>query len=138
MTRPSLPRRSIPREFVSAPILRILGRICADLGVRVGKALAQARAAKTKPDGKSMTQKDLATAVNAKPQDVSRSGPPGPDSPAGHGRQPPITRRITGQYRVLTDECRSPISSLEKQCPISNSWAKSSGSSVSNCVVRLR
>lgn len=37
----------------------------------VGKALAQARAAKTKPDGKSMTQKDLATAVNAKPQDVS-------------------------------------------------------------------
>lgn len=37
----------------------------------VGKALAQARQAKTKPDGKSMTQKDLATAVNAKPQDVS-------------------------------------------------------------------
>ena len=56
----------------------------------MGKALAQARAAKTKPDGKSMTQKDLATAVNAKPQDVSRSGPLGPDSPIGHGRQPPI------------------------------------------------
>lgn len=37
----------------------------------VGKALAQARADKKKPDGKSMTQKELATAVNAKPQDVS-------------------------------------------------------------------
>ncbi|KAK1926004.1 putative multi protein-bridging factor 1 [Papiliotrema laurentii] len=37
----------------------------------VGKALAQARAAKVKPDGKSMTQKDLATAVNAKPQDIA-------------------------------------------------------------------
>ena len=45
-------------------------KFIADLSV--GKALAQARAAKTKPDGKSMTQKDLATAVNAKPQDVSR------------------------------------------------------------------
>nr|GFD25063.1 multiprotein bridging factor [Tanacetum cinerariifolium] len=44
-------------------------------GRKVGKALAQARAAKTKPDGKSMTQKDLATAVNAKPQDVSRAVP---------------------------------------------------------------
>ncbi|KAI9635792.1 multi protein-bridging factor 1 [Dioszegia hungarica] len=37
----------------------------------VGKALAQARAAKLKPDGKSMTQKELATAVNAKPQDIA-------------------------------------------------------------------
>ncbi|ORX34837.1 putative multi protein-bridging factor 1 [Kockovaella imperatae] len=37
----------------------------------VAKALAQARAAKTKPDGKSMTQKDLATAVNAKPSDIA-------------------------------------------------------------------
>jgi putative transcription factor len=36
----------------------------------VGKALATARMAKIKPDGKAMTQKDLATAVNAKPQDV--------------------------------------------------------------------
>jgi hypothetical protein len=41
----------------------------------VGKALAQARQAKLKPDGKSMTQKDLATAVNAKPQDVSETRP---------------------------------------------------------------
>ncbi|GFZ51947.1 Multiprotein-bridging factor 1 [Saitozyma sp. JCM 24511] len=39
--------------------------------VSVGKALAQARQAKLKPDGKSMTQKDLATAVNAKPQDIA-------------------------------------------------------------------
>jgi hypothetical protein len=38
--------------------------------VSVGKALAQARMAKIKPDGKAMTQKDLATSVNAKPQDV--------------------------------------------------------------------
>lgn len=60
--------------------------MCANLGVSVGKALAQARAAKTKPDGKSMTQKDLATAVNAKPQDVSGPGPLGPDSPIGHWR----------------------------------------------------
>ncbi len=42
----------------------------------VGKALAQARQAKIKPDGKSMTQKDLATAVNAKPQDVSDNHAP--------------------------------------------------------------
>jgi hypothetical protein len=47
----------------------------ADGEIRVGKALAQARAAKMKPDGKSMTQKDLATAVNAKPQDVSIRSP---------------------------------------------------------------
>jgi len=45
------------------------------MSFRVGKALAQARSAKLKPDGKSMTQKDLATAVNAKPQDVSRRFP---------------------------------------------------------------
>ena len=38
----------------------------------VGKALANARMAKMKPDGKSMTQKDLATSVNAKPQDVGQ------------------------------------------------------------------
>jgi hypothetical protein len=45
--------------------------VSADSLRSVGKALAQARQAKLKPDGKSMTQKDLATAVNAKPQDVS-------------------------------------------------------------------
>lgn len=43
----------------------------ADLFLRVGKALATARMAKKNADGKSMTQKELATAVNAKPQDVS-------------------------------------------------------------------
>ncbi|KAK4684816.1 putative transcription factor, partial [Tremellales sp. Uapishka_1] len=40
-----------------------------DIGV--GKALAQARMDKKNPDGKSMTQKELATAVNAKPQDIA-------------------------------------------------------------------
>jgi len=37
----------------------------------VGKALAQARADKKNAEGKSMTQKELATAVNAKPSDIS-------------------------------------------------------------------
>lgn len=37
----------------------------------VGKALAQARSDKKNADGKSMTQKELATAVNARPNDVS-------------------------------------------------------------------
>jgi putative transcription factor len=41
----------------------------------VGKALAQARADKKNPDGKSMTQKELATAVNAQPKDVSYESP---------------------------------------------------------------
>lgn len=36
----------------------------------VGKALAQARSDKKNADGKSMTQKELATAVNARPNDV--------------------------------------------------------------------
>ena len=38
---------------------------------RVGKALAQARTDKKDAEGKSMTQKELATAVNAKQQDVN-------------------------------------------------------------------
>ena len=38
---------------------------------RVGKALAQARMDKKNAEGKSMTQKELATAVNAKPQEVN-------------------------------------------------------------------
>lgn len=42
----------------------------------VGKALAQARADKKNADGKSMTQKELATAVNAKPSDVSMDPSP--------------------------------------------------------------
>ncbi|KAL7418660.1 multiprotein-bridging factor 1 [Cryptotrichosporon argae] len=37
----------------------------------VGKALATARMNKKTADGKSMTQKELATAVNAKPQDIA-------------------------------------------------------------------
>jgi hypothetical protein len=55
--------------------------VCADSLRSVGKALAQARQAKLKPDGKSMTQKDLATAVNAKPQDVSATWTGGFGSP---------------------------------------------------------
>lgn len=43
------------------------------IDMSVGKALAQARADKKNPDGKSMTQKELATAVNARPSDVSRN-----------------------------------------------------------------
>ncbi|ORY34252.1 putative multi protein-bridging factor 1 [Naematelia encephala] len=36
----------------------------------VGKAVAQRRMAKIKPDGKAMTQKELATLINSKPQDI--------------------------------------------------------------------
>ncbi|CAD6576958.1 MAG: hypothetical protein TREMPRED_001829 [Tremellales sp. Tagirdzhanova-0007] len=39
--------------------------------VTVGKALAQARTDKKDAEGKSMTQKELATAVNAKQQDIA-------------------------------------------------------------------
>lgn len=48
------------------------GKVEIKLTPSVGKALANARMAKMKPDGKSMTQKDLATSVNAKPQDVGQ------------------------------------------------------------------
>ena len=39
--------------------------------ISVGKALAAARMNKKNADGKSMTQKELATQVNAKPQDIA-------------------------------------------------------------------
>ncbi|WOO76541.1 Multiprotein-bridging factor 1 [Vanrija pseudolonga] len=56
-----------------------LGKLDADdaprppekVDVSVGKALAAARMAKKSADGKSMTQKELATQVNAKPQDIA-------------------------------------------------------------------
>jgi hypothetical protein len=37
----------------------------------IGRAIAKGRADKKGPDGKSMTQKDLATKINEKPQVVS-------------------------------------------------------------------
>jgi len=67
MTRRNPPRRWTCRAF--SP-LRLRSRLI--IGLRsVVKALAQARQDKKNADGKSMTQKDLATAVNAKPSDVS-------------------------------------------------------------------
>jgi len=76
----------------------------------VGKALAQARADKKNADGKSMTQKELATAVNAQPKDVSFF-------------RPDTTSRA---------DDRLPILSLERLFPTSNCWARSRGLSVSN------
>ncbi|CAK9783602.1 putative multi protein-bridging factor 1 [Cutaneotrichosporon oleaginosum] len=56
-----------------------LGKLDADdapkppekVDISVGKALATARMNKKNAEGKSMTQKELATAVNAKPQDIA-------------------------------------------------------------------
>lgn len=91
--------------------------VCALLTSSVGKALAQARQAKLKPDGKSMTQKDLATAVNAKPQDVSGEL---------------MTRQLFRFVQKLI--VRSPISRVAVQCRTNNCSPKSSVSSASSCV----
>lgn len=82
----------------------------------VGKALAQARAAKLKPDGKSMTQKELATAVNAKPQDVSSS--------RGH--------KASRWFKRLGLKYRLRILRLLVLYQTSSSWASWRGLSVSS------